>query len=202
MKIVPLLAFLIAASAALAENTPNTPPPAATDATVAITELRTGLIDSFEKGDINRLVSYLDPNVIVTWQNGEVCQGPDAVRAFYTRMMTGENRVVREIKSEPEVIGRHVYGDWAVSWGNLHDRFILTDGRDLPLNTVFTATIAKRGDRWLVTGFHASVNAFDNSILKLAVHKTAMWSSIVAGVIGLLIGWVLGARRKIATSSA
>ncbi|MEI9898409.1 MAG: nuclear transport factor 2 family protein [Chthoniobacter sp.] len=91
-------------------------PPADTDeAMAAIGRLREGLVTSFTKGDIDGLLTYLDPDVVVTWQNAEVCRGPEAVRAFYMRMMTGDHRVVREIKSEPEVLGRHVYGDWAVS---------------------------------------------------------------------------------------
>ncbi len=136
---------------------------------------------------------------MVTWQNGEVCQGPQAVRAFYDRMMTGDKRVVREIKSEPEVLGRHVYDNWAVSWGNLHDHFILTDGSDLPFNSVFTATIAKRGDRWLVTSFHASVSVFDNPVLALATRKSALWLGLGGAAAGLLLGFAgarLVARKK------
>ena len=167
------------------------PPPASVDATTAITTLREGLIDSFVKADIERLLTFLDPDVVVTWQNAEVCRGPDAVRAYYKRMMTGENRVVREVKAAPEVIGRHVYDDWAISWGNLHDHFVLTDGSDLPFNTVFTATIAKRGDRWLVRGFHASVNAFENPVLGLAIKKTAWRVGLGALALGLLIGLVV-----------
>jgi hypothetical protein len=120
------------------------------------------------------------------------------VRAYYQRMMTGPNRVVREVKAAPEVAGRNVYEDWAISWGNLRDHFVLTDGSDLPFNTVFTATIAKRGDRWLVRGFHASVNAFDNPVLGLAIRKVAWRVGIGALVIGLLAGVILARilRRK------
>lgn len=161
------------------------------DATAAITQLREGLITSFNKGDIDSLLSYLDTDVVVTWQNGEVCRGPEGVRAFYQRMMTGDNRVVREMKCEPEVVGRHVYGDWAVSWGNLHDHFVLNDGSDLPFNSVFTATIAKRGDRWLVIAFHTSVSAFDNPVLSRAEHKVGLWLGLGGAVVGLILGWGL-----------
>lgn len=165
------------------------PPPAkADDPTAAITQLREGLVTSFKKGDIEGLLSYLDPEVVVTWQNGELCHGPAAVRAFYERMMMGERRVVRAIKSEPEVLGRHIYGDWAVSWGNLHDHFVLNDGSDLPFNSVFTAVTAKRGDRWLVTGFHTSVSAFDNPVVAVASRRTALWTGLGAGTAGLILG--------------
>lgn len=176
--------------------------PAPDEATAAIATLREGIVGSFKKCDIDGLLTYLDADVVVTWQNGEVCRGPEAVRAFYSRMMTGDKKIVREIKSEPEVLGRHVHGDWAVSWGNLHDHFVLTDGSDLPFNSVFTATIAKRGDRWLVTAFHTSVSAFENPVIKLTTRKIAFWLCLGAGASGLLLG-IAGTRlfaRKTAGS--
>jgi hypothetical protein len=50
---------------------------AATDPEVEqeITKLREGLVDSFNHGDIDRLLTFLDTNAVVTWQNGEVCEG-------------------------------------------------------------------------------------------------------------------------------
>src|SRR6185436_4930317 len=97
--------------------------------------------------------------------------------------------VVSKITADPKVLGRHVQGDWAISWGNLNDHFILTDGRELPLNSHFTATIAKRGDHWLVSAFHVSVNAFENPIMALAIKKI----SVIAGIGGLIIGGLMGA---------
>ncbi|CAN5618463.1 hypothetical protein BH09VER1_BH09VER1_22600 [soil metagenome] len=183
-KILPLLFLALMGSsfAQTAESTPSDQP------TAEIVRLREGLTASFKKGDVEKLLSYLDPNVVVMWQNGEICRGREEVRAFYNRMMTGDNRVVREITSEPEVLGRLVYGDWAVSWGNLHDHFVLKNGSDLPFNSGFTATIAKRGDIWLVTAFHASVNAFDNPVTKLSIRKTTTYVAMAAGGAGVLVG--------------
>jgi ketosteroid isomerase-like protein len=157
----------------------------------AITQLREGLIDSFNHGDIDRLITYLDTNAVVTWQNGEVCEGPAAVKAYYERMMKGDHPVVSKVTSDPKVLGRHIQGDWAVSWGNLNDTFVLADGRELPLNSQFTATIAKRGDHWLVAAFHVSVNAFNNPIMVLAVKKISITVGIGGLVIGCVVGWVI-----------
>jgi ketosteroid isomerase-like protein len=154
----------------------------------AITHLREGLIDSFNKGDIDRLLTFLDTNAVVTWQNGEVCEGTAAVKAYYDKMMKGDHPVVSKVISEPKVLGRHIQGDWAVSWGELNDHFLLMDGRDLPLNSHFTATIARRGDSWKVAAFHASVNAFSNPITAIAVKKI----SLVAGIGGIVTGVIVG----------
>jgi ketosteroid isomerase-like protein len=154
----------------------------------AIGVLRETLVDAFNKGDINRLLSQLDPDAVVTWQNGEVCRGPAAVRAYYDKMMASPDHIVTKLSIAPVVDDRHVYGDWAVSWGNLHDEYILKDGTTFRFDSRFTATIAKRGDAWKITSFHASVNAFDNPILGMAAKRTAAWVGAIAGVIGLVIG--------------
>ncbi len=186
-KILPLLCLAFAAALPARAQSPATD----AEAEAAIGQLRTGLVDSFFKGDIDKALTYLAADVTVTWQNGEVSHGPAEVRAYYNRMMTGPDRVVREIKASPEIEGRHIYGDWAYSWGNLHDEFVLSDGRHLALNSPFTITTAKHGDRWLVTGYHASVNAFDNPILSLAIRKVSMWAGVGGAVAGLLAGLIL-----------
>jgi len=165
----------------------------------AINALRAELVDAFNKGDVDRLLSHLDPDVVVTWQNGEVCRGPQAFRAYYDRMMSGSNRVVASLSANPVVDDRHVYGDWAVSWGNLHDDYTLTDGSGFKFDSRFTASIARRGDAWKVTSFHASVNAFDNPILKIAEKKVGVVSGLGGIAGGLLVGGVVGmavGRRK------
>ena len=95
---------------------------------------------------------------------------------------------MRKVTANPRILGRHIHESWATSWGELNDTFVLTDGRELPLNSRFTATIVKRGDIWHVAAFHVSVNAFSNPIMTLAIKKTAMLSGIVGAVIGLLAG--------------
>jgi len=169
------------------------------DPTRAITLLREELVDAFNKGDVDRLLSHLDPDVVVTWQNGEVCRGPAAVRAYYNKMMTAPDHVVSKLSTNPVVDDRHVYGDWAVSWGNLGDQYVLNDGSSFSLGSRFTSTIARRGQAWKVTSFHASVNAFDNPILKSAAGKVGTWAGIGGAVVGVLVGAVIGAviaRRK------
>jgi ketosteroid isomerase-like protein len=178
------------------------------DPTRAIGLLRAELVDAFNKGDMGRLLSHLDPDVVVTWQNAELCRGPQAVRAFYDRMMVGPDRVVRRISANPTVDDRHVYdGAWAVSWGNMHDEFELNDGSSFRFDSRFTATIARRGEAWKVVAFHVSVNAFDNPILGIAAKRAGTWAGIGGAVIGLVIGGVGGLlagrrRRGVAPAAA
>ena len=201
MKTNLLLFTLIFASVAVFAQ-PNLTP-ATTEVEQSISNLRTGLVESFNHGDIDRLLTFLDTNAVVTWQNGEVCEGTAAVKAYYERMMKGDHPVVSKVTSDPKVLGRHIQGDWAVSWGNLNDNFVLADGRALPLNSRFTATIAKRGDRWLVTAFHVSVNAFDNPVMTLAVKKVSTFIGVAGLILGALVSVFVARllRRPIKTSA-
>jgi hypothetical protein len=120
-----------------------------------------------------------------------VCEGRAAVKAYYDRMMKGDHPVVSKVSADPKVLGRHIQGDWAISWGDLNDHFVLTDGRDLPLNSHFTATIAKRGDHWLVSAFHVSVNAFNNPVMVVAVKRVSIAVGIGALIAGCLLGVII-----------
>lgn len=188
---------LLAAAPAAGQATqpaaiPATNPVTHPDPDRAIGLLRSELVDAFNKVEMDRLLSHLDPDVVVTWQNAEVCRGPHAVRAFYERMLVGPDRVVRRISANPTVDDRHVYdGTWAVSWGNMHDAFELNDGSGFTFDSRFTATIARRGDAWKVVAFHASVDAFDNPIIGIAAKKAGTWAGAGGGVVGLLIGAIV-----------
>jgi ketosteroid isomerase-like protein len=154
--------------------------------------LRNGLIEAYNKDDIDQLLSYCHPNVIATWPNGEVSAGPEAVRAYYDRMMKGPNRVVAKLTADPQPDELSVLhgGTTAISRGKMNDRYQLTDGMNFDLNSRWSATAVKEGDKWLVASFHSSVNVFDNSILRMTVQRTLLWSGGIALVLGLVVGAV------------
>ncbi len=190
-KVTAVLCAVVVSGAAWAAE-PVTEP----DAQKAIDKLRNLLVESFNKNDAAGLLQQLDENVVVTWQNGEVCVGHKELTAYSERMMNGPSKVVSKVHADPKVIGRHMQGDWAVSWGTLNDHFSLTDGSELDMNTRFTATIARRGEVWKVVAIHFSVNAFDNPILGIAAKKGATYGAVGGGIAGLLIGAVVVAVVK------
>src|SRR4051794_20373808 len=111
-------------------------------------------------------------------------------------MIKRENPVVSKVTSKPKVFWLLIQGDWPISWVELHDRFLLADGRALSLNSHFTATIAKRGDGWKVSAFHASVNAFSNPITAIAVKKISLVAGIGGIITGVVVGLVIASLRR------
>jgi hypothetical protein len=74
--LVTAFAFQIAPSSA-APDVPMDPDH------VELRALGKALIDGIEKGDMDALEPLLHPNVVVTWQDGQVCKGVPTIRKFY-----------------------------------------------------------------------------------------------------------------------
>lgn len=163
-----------------------------------INALREGLVDAFNKKDVDRMLTYLHPDVVVTWQNSEVSKGREAVRAYYTRMMVGDNRIVESLTAAPAIDGRSIHGDTSISYGHMNDTFKLRDGLEFHLDSRFSAWLTREDGHWLVRGFHASGNIFDNDIQKTIVRKASTWTGGIGLLVGLGIGALIGRmlRRK------
>jgi ketosteroid isomerase-like protein len=165
--------------------------------------LRREVEDAVNKNDLDRLLTFLDEDVVVTWQNAEVSRKPAGVREYYERMMKGPNRRVESITIKPVVDDlTHLYGDTGVAYGSSEDHFKLTDGKDFKLTSRWSATVVKKNGKWLIANFHASTNMFDNPLMTYAIRQTLLWTAVVAVPVGLLLGLVvawLWRRRKSAT---
>jgi uncharacterized protein (TIGR02246 family) len=161
--------------------------------------LRKELVEAVNKNDLDALLTHLDRDVVVTWQNGEVSRGPAQVRDYYNRMMKGPDRIVESVEIDPTVEElTHLYGNTGVAFGHSKDHFRLTDGKEFTIVTQWSATAVKKNGKWLIANFHASANVFDNPILWIAVKRTLFWTGVVALPVGLLLGFLASMflRRK------
>jgi uncharacterized protein (TIGR02246 family) len=153
------------------------------------------ILAAYNQGDLDKLISYMDDDVVVTWQNGKVNKGPKAVKAYYEEMTKGPNRVVEKSSINPvpdELSILSNDGKAAFAWGTSKDHYKLTDGTEFDQDTRWSATAVKKDGNWKVASVHISANIFDNSILSLAIKKTAIWVGALAGGGGLLLGLLLG----------
>ena len=149
------------------------------------------------KGDIDRELSYMHPNVVVTWHNAEVSRGRDGVRAYLTRMLTGPNKIVTSYSATVNVDELTILygGDTGISFGSAVEHFKLNDGKTIDLPARWSATLVKEGDKWLVASLHASDNLFDNPVLAMT-KSTAYWAGGGGLLLGLIVGSFLAKRRK------
>src|SRR5262249_10399611 len=65
--------------------------------------VRDDMVDAVNTGDLERLLSHLTPNVVVTFEDAEVAHGRDAVRAYYTKMVKGPDAIVQKYQTSVTV---------------------------------------------------------------------------------------------------
>jgi ketosteroid isomerase-like protein len=159
--------------------------------------LRDDLVDAVNKRDVPRLLKHLHPDVVVTWQNAEVSRHPEGVRAYLARMLEGPNRIVDSFTTAVAVDELTILygGDSGISFGSTQDHFSLRGGQSFDLTSRWSATLVRHEDRWVIASFHASTNLFDNPLLTGA-KRLAMGLGAGALIVGVLVGWLVGRRRR------
>jgi hypothetical protein len=187
-----LALIILAISSTLGQTTPAENPNHQ-----ELRQMRDELLTAMNKGDMEGTLKYLTTNVVITWQNAEVSRGHDGVRAYYNRVMTGPNRILDGFNCNisPDEL-TILYGDnMGICYGSSDEHYKLANGKDLNVKGRWTSTLVKENGHWLVASLHCSTDLFDNVILNLA--RKATWAAAVFGfVIGILIGFFLGWRRR------
>lgn len=192
--------------AAVPAGAADNPPTASEEASIAgLNQLRAAMKDAYAKNDIDAMMRYLHPDIVIVFPDGSILKGPQAFRDYYQRMMTAPNHRVVSYSADPQVESRTVHNDVGLSYGYMNDRYVLNDGRSFALNSRFTVTVfrspegPKETDGWMIRSFHSSADAFDNPIISM-VAKAVFWRAGLAGVVfGLILGSAGGvffARRR------
>jgi uncharacterized protein (TIGR02246 family) len=196
-----LLAVILSGFATIASAQVPATPPAPEALHNELRKMRDDMLAAIARSDFDAIVPHLHPNVVFTPMNGEVSRGPQAIRAYFDKMLKGPDAIVKSINLNVEVDRlADFYGDTAVAFGSSNDRYTLNSGMDFQIQTRWTAALVRENGRWLITAIHSSANAFDNPILEKARQlATLQWGAggLVAGVLfGVVISRIVGRRRK------
>ncbi len=208
MKALPLVVALLGFTAAATAQEPTTAPP---DFVVAdptpeavhdeLRKLRDDILAAIDRNDFDAILPHLHPNVVFTPMNGEVCRGPQEIRAYFDKMLNGPDAIVKSIHLDVEVDRlTDLYGETGLAFGSSNDHYTLKNGMEFPVQTRWTCALVRENGKWLITAFHGSANVFDNPILTREKQATKLlWGGIalVAGVLlGAFAGIAIGRRRR------
>lgn len=165
--------------------------------------LRDGMFAAWQQRDLDALLTYVDENVVVTWQNAEVNRGHDGIRSFYDEMLGGDDPILADMQSTLEMQEMSLlHGqDAAIAYGTLHDEvtfnvtpasapFIGSDST-ISLDSRWTAALARKDGRWQLTAFHVSTNMFSNPVLSMATSATRWIMGIFGMIFGLIIAFAV-----------
>jgi uncharacterized protein (TIGR02246 family) len=168
----------------------------------ALRQLKATMEKAMNERDLDTIVAHVDPNVVFTTMNGDVCRGPQQIRAYFDKMLRAPGHIVKDVKVSFDVdqLTTLYGGDTGIATGSSKDHYELTDGKVFDINGRWTCTMTRSGDRWVISAFHYSANIFDNPITgayRRAITQSGLAAGAAALVIGLFAGWLL-ARRKAA----
>jgi len=188
---IPLLLVAALSSPPLLHaQTPATPEDPAHN---ELRALRTQVLDAIKSGDVERVITYVHPNVVVTWQNQEVCRGQQGLRDFYNRMGKDAFRGYK-VDPIPDELTILYGGDTGISFGSSVAAYRLL-GKEYEFKNRWTATLVKENGRWLLASYHVSNNTLDNPLLNVA-KRAVYWAGVVGLIVGLAFGLLVARRRK------
>lgn len=159
--------------------------------------LKATMTKALNERDIDAIVANVDPNVVFTTMNGDVCKGPQQIRAYFDKMLNAPGHIVKDVKVsfEADALTTLYGGTTGVAYGSSKDHYVLTNGQAFDISGRWTCTMVKSGDRWVIAAFHYSANVFDNPILaKLRTMATS--AAVAAAVLGLIVGLLIGRRMR------
>lgn len=188
-------------------DTPTAAPMNVAETHQELRRVRDEMLDAWKRRDIDALLAHVDRNVVVTWQNGTVSRGPDAIRAFYKTMLGGDASVLASINSTLTVDDLSVLQgpDTAIAFGNIHDDMtfkrplFFAGPTGLSLNSRWTATLVRKAGEWKLASYQAAVNPFANPVLKMGTRAAGRIGAVVGFIIGILVALLIGGavrRRK------
>ena len=149
--------------------------------------------------DIEGIIAQMSPDCTVTWWNAEISRGHAEIRAYYRRMVKDPGRIISKYTTQAK-LGAHARfigsgGDVALADGSMEDEFFPIIRGPFKLSSRWSTTVAKSGGEWKIVNLHLSSNVFTNTLI--AELTRALWFAGGAGVvIGGLVGWFLGRRRR------
>ena len=148
--------------------------------------------------DIDRMLGQMHPDATITWWNAEISRGHAEIKAYYQRMVKGEQRYIDKYLTSAKVGAPARFygqGDVAVADGSIEDQFFPVARGPFRLSSRWTSTSAKLDGEWKVVSLHLSSNVFTNSLIEEA-KDAAIYAGIGGALGGILVGWLLGRARK------
>ncbi|MDQ6953032.1 MAG: nuclear transport factor 2 family protein [Mariprofundaceae bacterium] len=145
--------------------------------------------------DLDGMTEYMHPTITIAWYDAEISHGITEVRAYYNRMLTGKDALVSNFKTQASVSHPAIfYGDTAIASGATSDQMIV-GGQTFNLHGIWTASLIKEQQQWLITSIHFSVSLFDNPMLDTS-KKMTVWMTGAAFLVGILITWLLFRQKR------
>lgn len=172
----------------------------------AIHEELRSMLNGIEKAinteNYSALTPYFHEKLRVTTVNQNTINTREGIEPYF-REWFGEGGYLQSLKisfktdAPTEFYNDHTMG---IVRGSAVEQYKLTDGRDLDLDTRWTATVIKDIDsKWRILALHLGTNFYDNGIyheMRRYLTKLGIVGALAGIAVGLLLGFLLFRRKR------
>lgn len=155
-------------------------------------------VSAMEQKNPEALMAELSDDVVFTAMNNELVDGKAAALQYYQRMMDGSSSIVEDLELTvvPDIKSKlHNNGESAIAVGTSMATLKLRGGIEFTAPLRWSAGLVRDGKDWKIASLHYSGNIFENPI-DTGLRKYLWLMLGGAGIIGLIIGFLMGRRRR------
>lgn len=121
-------------------------------------------------------------------------------KAYFASMFTGDKAPLKSITFNPEAdaLTEFIGDNIGVSHGTSTDTYAFTDGDTRTMTSRWTATLIKDNGKWKILNLHFGTNLLDNPVvntMKSSLYKVGGIAGVVGLLIGFVLAWVMRRRR-------
>lgn len=165
------------------------------DDRLALRAMLQAITEGINRRDWDSLTPWLDRDVQVTMIDSATLRGPEALMDYVESKLERFGSVLIGFSVDPSLSAPAVFhGDTAIVALQSADRFHFRSGRDVTVQSTYSAAMVRKESGWKLVALHAGVNAFANPISD----QKQLWLTggiVAAGLAGLLVGSLLGSGR-------
>ena len=163
-------------------------------------ELRTMLktaTDALNTKNIDALAPLLYEKFSITTVDQKMFTNLADFKTYYASTFNGENAPLKSLTFNPTAddLTAFVGENIGLSHGTSMDTYVFSDGESRTMGSRWTATVFKENGKWKVLNIHLGTSILDNPVVA-AMKSYVLKIGIGAGLIGLLLGFVVGRLKR------
>jgi len=154
--------------------------------------------EALNNNEIEKIIPFLDENVVITFVNAEVVTGISEVIEYHKKTLGGSNAILKDYSTKASVSApARFYQNTVIANGITKDSYTFVNGDVIEMESTWSVTLAKdqTNNKWKIVQLHFSTNAFDNPIMQ-AINNKLTLVGVICAVLGLFLGLLVGRFRK------
>lgn len=166
--------------------------------------LQTKVADAFNKRDFKTLASCCTRDFAITTIDQTTLTSPSEIEKYFNKVFKSPESIATNLKISPQadIQTKFVDADNGYCYGKDHGIYTLQNGRQVLIDSRWTAMLHRENGEWKIAALHGGVNFINNPVLARGekAAKSALLIGFAAGVVLAIVGCGIVSNRKKAKS--